>query len=117
LVALSVTAVLTMFPDQSLRLFFGERFSSGAPYVSQLAASATCLSLSALATHALIAWGAPYGYVPSLVAIVSGAALFATRHSSLGALVEDQLWLCAIQLALIVPMVGVVISRSLRRIP
>lgn len=117
LVALSVTAVLTMYPDQSLRLFFGERFSGGAPYVSQLAASATCLSLSALATHALIAWGAPCGYVPSLVAIVSGAALFATRHSSLGALVEDQLWLCAIQLALIVPMVGVVISRSLRRIP
>jgi O-antigen/teichoic acid export membrane protein len=116
LVALSVTAVLTMFPDTSLQLFFGERFSDGAPYVSQLAASATCLSLSALATHALIAWGAPYAYVPSLVAIVSGAALFAARHSSLGVLVENQLWLCAIQLALIVPMVSVVISRSLRRI-
>jgi len=116
LVALSVTAVLTMFPGPSLQLFFGERFSSGAPYVSPLAVSATCLSLSALATHALIAWGAPYGYVPSLVAIVAGAALFATRHSSLGALVENQLWLCALQLALLVSMLGVVISRSLRRV-
>ena len=115
LVALSVTAVLAMFPDKSLQLFFGDRFSGGAPYVARLAASATCLSLSAVATQALIAWGARHAYIPSLVAIVSGMALFATRHSSLGVLAENQLWLCAIQLALIVPVVGVVISRSLRR--
>ena len=116
IVALGVTAVLTMFPDQSLQLFFGERFNGGAPYVSQLAVSAACLSLSAVATHALVAWGAPYGYVPSIIAIVAGAALFAMRHSSLAVLVENQLWLCSIQLALIVPMVWVAIFRSLRRI-
>jgi O-antigen/teichoic acid export membrane protein len=114
-VALGVTAVLSMFPDRSLQLFFGERFSGAAPYVWQLALSATCLSVSALATHALIAWSARYAYVPSLVAVVLGAALFATRHSSLGVLAENQLWLCGIQLALIVPVVCVVISRSLRR--
>ena len=117
LVALTVTAVLTMFPGESLRLFFGERFNDGAPHVSQLALSATCLSLSALATHALIAWKVRHAYVPSLVAVVAGAALFASRHSSLGALIENQLWLCGLQLALIVPVVWVAISRSLRNDP
>jgi O-antigen/teichoic acid export membrane protein len=115
LVALSVTAVLTMFPDRSLQLLFGERFIEGGPYVAQLALSATLLSLSALATHALIAWEVPYGYVPSLIAIVLGAALFATRHSSFGVLVENQLWLCSIQLALTVPVVCLAISRTIRR--
>jgi hypothetical protein len=115
LVALCVTAVLTLFPGQSLQLFFGDRFIDGAPHVSRLALSATLLSLSALATHGLIAWAAPNAFLPSLIAIVSGAALFAAHHSSLGALVEDQLWLCCIQLALIAPVLWIAIARSLRK--
>jgi O-antigen/teichoic acid export membrane protein len=114
-VALSVTAVLTMFPERTLQLFFGDRFADTAPHVSQLALATSCLSLSVLATQALIAWSAPHPYVPSLVALLSAVALFAARHSSLGVLVENQLWLCGIQLALLVPVVFVVISRSLRR--
>jgi hypothetical protein len=73
-----------------------------------------CVTFSSC--HArLIAWEVPYGYVPSLIAIVLGAALFATRHSSFGVLVENQLWLCSIQLALTVPVVCLAISRTIRR--
>ena len=114
-IAAGLAWALAAFPRQLTAMFFADRFQEVVPHVGPLAFGVACFSLSAIGAHALIAWGSRIGFLPSLVALGAGVALFAFRHDSLAAVVANQVWIYGLQLVLMLAALVVTIGRSLNR--
>jgi O-antigen/teichoic acid export membrane protein len=112
-IALSFAWALAAFPEQLTDSFFGNRFPEATPHVGLQAFGVACFTTSALSAHALIAWGNRMGFLPSMVALVVGVVLYAVRHDTLAAVVENQVWVYGSQLMLMSVLLGMTIRRSL----
>ena len=114
--ALFITSMLTLvigaYSHEVARIFFGNRFSESAQFLWPLALGVACFSLSILGVHAQIAWGGRAGYVPSAITVAASAILFAFRHDTLGVVVENQVWVFALQMVLVWSLLALTIARS-----
>lgn len=102
------------FPREVTQFFFGGRFGEAAHSLGLLALGLACFSLSTLGVHAQIAWGGRGGYLPSLAALTLALVLYAFRHDTLAVVVENQVWVYALQMVLIWGLLAATVARSRR---
>lgn len=114
LIAGTLALLIHAFPQGVTQLFFGDRFSNASDHVGMLAFGIACFSLSALGAHAQIAWGGRGGMVPSVATVAFAILLFALRHGSLATVIENQVWIYALQLVLVWGLLAVTVMRSVR---
>ncbi len=114
LVSGTLALLISAFPQDVTRFFFGDRFREAADSLGMLAFGVACFSLATLGVHAQIAWGGRGGYAPSLLALMLAVVLYAFRHDTLGVVIENQVWVYALQVILVWSLLAVTIACSNR---
>ncbi len=106
LLGITFASGISILPRQTVELVFGSRYAAAVPFVGPMAFGVACFAVTVLVAHALVAFGIRTGYVPSLVAFVTAVALYAIRHESLEAIVENQLVVYGLQMLLLLALFG-----------
>lgn len=111
-VTASLAALISVFPREITRFFFGDRFLATSVHLGALTVGVACFSVAALGTHAQIAWGGRAGVLPSLIAVLLSLALFVGRGDTLQHIVENQMAVYALQAGLVLAFLSLTVARS-----